>query len=225
MSIKLPNDYISKQLIAHGQYEWYVIEILERLAGGHSTGTVLDIGANQGTVTLSMAQMFPQYQIHSFEIQPVMVSTIQENLLLNNIDNVIVHAHGLGDVAKTITVPQPDYSTSENAGAFSLNPVVWKHSDMSIGRGTDITVDLVTLDSMEFEQPIRCIKLDVEGYEQLVLEGALKTLKKHSYPPIVYELWGYNAWWNENAEQLRVMLDKLGYQMHRVDDTGIAIHA
>lgn len=225
MSIKLPNDYISKQLISHGQYEWYVIEILERLAGGHSTGTVLDIGANQGTVTLSMAQLFPQYQIHSFEIQPVMVATIQENLQLNDLTNVTVHAHGLGDVAKTVTLPQPDYHTSENAGAFSLNPKVWKHSDMSIGQGQDITVDLVTLDSMNFEHPIRCIKLDVEGYEQKVIEGALKTLKKHNYPPIVYELWGYNPWWNESAEQLRIMLNKLGYQIQQVDDTGIAIQA
>lgn len=224
MEISLPNDYISKQLLQHGEYEWYVIDILKQLSGNYTNGTILDIGGNQGTVTLSMAKLFPHYHIHTFEIQPVMLEIITQNLALNNLKNVTVHATGLGNVAKTISVAQPDYNTSENAGAFSLNPMVWSHSDMSVGHGSTIEVELVTLDSLTFDAPIRCIKLDVEGYEQLVLEGAVDTLKEHNYPPIVYELWGYNPWWNDCAEQLRLMLTKLGYQIQRIDDTGIAIH-
>ena len=159
-----------------------------------------------------------------YKIQPFLISTLQTNLEINQLSNVVIHKHGLGNKPDTIQICQPDYTQAGNVGALSLNPKVQQHSDIAIGHGDEITVDVVTLDSINFDQPIRAIKLDVEGYEQFVIEGALETLKKNNYPPIVYELWGYNAWWNEERARLEQFLNSLGYTVSKVDDTGIAIH-
>lgn len=224
--MKLPytQDHIAKELIHYGSYEWYVIEILQNLLKGQTSGIFLDIGTNLGTVTLPMARDFPEFSIHSFEIQPFLINALKDNLKLNNLTNVTIHEHGLGNKHDSITIKQPDYTQAGNVGALSLNPKVREHSDIAVGHGDEITVNVVPLDTIEFDQPIRAIKLDVEGYEQLVIEGGLETLKKNNYPPIVYELWGYNAWWNEERQQLLEFLNSLGYSVTKIDDTGIAIH-
>lgn len=225
MSLPYTQDHIARELINRGEYEWYVIEIINHLLKGQTTGIFLDIGTNLGTVTLPIARDYPGMTVHSFEIQPFLINTLKQNLELNNLTNVVIHEHGLGNKVDHITICGPDYTQAGNVGALSLNPKVQEHSDIAVGHGDEISVDVVPLDTIEFDQPIRVIKLDVEGYEQLVIEGALDTLKKHNYPPIVYELWGYNAWWNEERAQLEQFLNSLGYTVTKIDDTGIAIRS
>lgn len=224
MILPYTQDHIARALITSGEYEWYVVAILQQLLKGQTTGIFLDIGTNLGTVTLPMARDFPEMTVHSFEIQPFLIDALQTNLALNNLTNVVIHQQGLGNQPETICIRQPDYTQAGNVGALSLNPKVQEHSDIAVGHGDEISVDVVPLDSIEFDQPIRVIKLDVEGYEQLVIQGALETLKKNNYPPIVYELWSYNAWWNEERAHLEKFLNELGYQVQKIDDTGIAIY-
>jgi len=225
MILPYTQDHIARALINTGAYEWYVVEILQQLLKSQTSGIFLDIGTNLGTVTLPIARDFPGLKVHSFEIQPFLISALKTNIELNNLTNVIVHEHGLGNKQDTITICEPDYTQAGNVGALSLNPKVRKHSDIAVGHGNEITVNVFPLDSIEFDQPIRAIKLDVEGYEQLVIEGGLETIKKNNYPPIVYELWGYNAWWNEERAELEKFLNDLGYTVNKFDDTGIAIHS
>jgi FkbM family methyltransferase len=224
MILPYTQDHIARELINRGEYEWYVIEILQQLLKGQSTGIFLDIGTNLGTVTLPMSRDFPGMAIHSFEIQPFLIAALKQNLEINQLTNVVIHEHGLGNKVDSIKIRQPDYTQAGNVGALSLNPKVREHSDIAVGHGDEITVEVVPLDTVEFDQPIRAVKLDVEGYEQLVIEGALQTLKKNNYPPIVYELWSYNAWWNDERAELERFLNNLGYHVTKIDDTGIAIH-
>jgi len=223
MILPYTQDHIAQELINRGEYEWYVIEILQHLLSKQTNGIFLDIGTNLGTVTLPMARDFPGMTVHSFEIQPFLIDALRTNLELNGLTNVVIHEHGLGNKQDTVVIKQPDYTQAGNVGALSLSEKVREHSNIAVGHGDEITVTVVPLDTINFDQPIHAIKLDVEGYEQLVIEGALETLKKNNYPPIVYELWGYNAWWNEERAQLEHFLNTLGYKVNKVDDTGIAI--
>jgi FkbM family methyltransferase len=224
MNIRHSQDYISKQLMAHGEYEWYVIEIIKTLCARHSTGSILDIGANQGTVCLPLSKMFPDYTIHAFEVQPHLVEIIKENIELNQCKNIVLQNYGVSNEAGTIKITVPDYKSADNIGAFSLDPFVNQHSPISVGTGSNVTVTTTVIDSISSLGHIRCIKLDIEGFELRALQGALQTLKQNNYPPIVYELWGYNAWWNNHAEKLRDFLTILGYKIQKIDDTAIAIH-
>jgi FkbM family methyltransferase len=222
MLLPYTQDHIARELIATGEYEWYVVEILKYLIHDQPGGIVLDIGTNLGTVTLPLARDFPGFEIHSFEIQPLLINTLKKNLELNQLTNVVIHEHGLGNQEDIITIREPVYTEADNVGALSLDPKVWQHSDISIGHGDKIDIMVKTLDSLTFDQPIRAIKMDVEGYELRVLEGAAETLRQHNYPPIVYELWGYNAWWNDERAKLEKFLNDMGYKISKFDDTGIA---
>jgi FkbM family methyltransferase len=226
MIIRYENDYISKQLLSAGEYEWDVVEAVALLCKGHKTGIVLDIGANVGTITLPIARMFPQYHVHAFEVQPTVAEVLRENIAANKLTNITVHCIGLGDKACVMEITQPNYEKAHNIGAFSLNEFVHENSIESRMTGDKISVNVRTLDSMPANSPIRCIKLDVEGYERFVLEGAVETLKQHRFPPIVYELWSYNPWWKEESDKLDKFLIGLGYKLQKVgSDTGIAVHS
>lgn len=224
MSLRYPQDYITKHLKACGEYEWYVIEIIRNLCSGHSTGSILDIGANQGTVCLPLSKMFPNYTVHAFEVQPHLIDVLKENIALNQCSNIVLHNYGVSNISESKEILVPNYETAGNIGAFSLDPFVNQNSPISVGTGINVTVDMVTLDSLPYLGEIRCVKMDIEGYELRALQGALQTLKRNNYPPIVYELWAYNAWWNNHAEKLKEFLTILGYKIHHVDDTAIAIH-
>jgi hypothetical protein len=49
-------------------------------------------------------------------------------------------------------------------------------------------VDVKTLDSFSFRN-VGMIKIDVEGFEKNVLQGAQETLKANGYPRIFFESW------------------------------------
>lgn len=59
-------------------------------------------------------------------------------------------------------------------------------------------LEVRTLDSFHLEN-IGFIKIDVEGHEKEVLEGAIETLKNNNYPTFVFESWDN---WRENNEHL-----------------------
>lgn len=224
INIQHHNDYISKMLVSRGEYEWYVVDIISKLITGHKTGTILDIGANIGIVCLPIAKQYPNYQVHAFEAQMYVARMLEENIRLNDLSNISVHAYALGEKTHTISIAHPKYNEAENIGAFSLDPYVREQSEIARGAGEFETIPVKILDDINFEQPIRCIKLDVEGYEERILLGGLNTLKKHNYPPIVYELWSYNEWWKDNANNLRLLIESLGYKIITINDTAIAIY-
>jgi len=223
MAIHHEKDYISRCLMSNRQYEWYVVELMNQLSYPNLPGTILDIGANIGTKCLPLAVRFPQHQIHSWELQPRVADMLEENIALNSINNITVHRCGLGSHAETITIKQPVYNVSENIGAFSINPLVHQHSDISYGTGDEVEVEIKCLDSYRFDLPIQCIKLDAEGSELSILEGAVETLKTHRYPPIIYELWSYNPWWDEEGKKIDNLIRSWGYSIQRFDDTAVCI--
>lgn len=224
MAIHHPQDFISQALIFKGEYEWYVVDSVVEQAQLRGPGVILDIGSNVGTVCLPVAQQLPDYTVAAFEPLPTVEKILLQNIQLNNITNIQTYNHALGDVYEVMQIQEPLYDQAANIGAFSLNSTVWKNSDISVGHGKEIAIEIKPLDSMIFYEPICCIKLDVEGYELSVLKGAVETLRVHDFPPIIYERWSYNTWWNDEAKLLYDWLVKLGYRIRFVNDTAIAVH-
>lgn len=222
MVIHHPNDYISQHLLNRGEYEWYVIEIIANLIRNSESGIVLDIGANMGTVCLPLARNFPNHTIHAFEVQPHMLDILQENISLNQLSNITVHPYGLAERSYRTHTNVPDYDSADNIGAFSLDETVKKHSQYNHVTGSTVEIELRQLDELEL-QSVVCVKLDVEGLELPILQGAVNTLEANNFPPIVYEMWAYNPWWHQQSQQLRNFLTNLGYTINHRDDTAVAV--
>jgi len=129
--------------------------------------TVLDVGANIGAHTVGLSKAVGATgQVIAFEPQRVVYQMLCGNLALNNIQNVSALMVAVGQSTGSITVPRLNYSAVDNFGGVSLENVE-----------TGESVPLLTLDSLQLP---RChfIKLDVEGMEQVALEGAVETMKR-----------------------------------------------
>ncbi len=74
-----------------------------------------------------------------------------------------------------------------------------------------------TLDSFNLTN-INFIKIDVEGHEKLVLEGAVQTLKNNNYPKILFESWDEHHEQNglpsiKLKKELFEFIESLGYRI------------
>ena len=142
------------------------------------TNIIFDIGANTGQFGLEVRQRGYEGKIISFE--PL---TIARKKLLENVSgdiSWIVHDRtAIGDYMGVIEI-----NISKNSFSSSVLPMLNSHSDVepnSVYIGSEKT-SVITLDSIAdkyLDKSSNCfIKIDTQGYEWQVLNGAYKTLSK-----------------------------------------------
>ncbi|RTL33810.1 MAG: FkbM family methyltransferase [Burkholderiales bacterium] len=207
---------VSQSLRLRGSYE----PNLQVLAGAllranPGPGLVLDIGANLGSFTVPMARAFAALRFHSFEVQPPIYYQLCANVLLNGLGNVSAHPFGLAQGASVIEVALPDYADEINIGSFSLDPAMRQGVRGGEFHGETVKVKVVNLDSLFLEQ-VRLVKIDVEGLELEVLQGAAGTLLRSGFPPIIYEAWAFD-WYREKKARIEAFLQGLGYVVMNFD--------
>lgn len=136
----------------------------------------VDIGAHVGTYSLYIAKRCAG--VHSFECSPKTFNYLCANIAMSELDYQITpHRTALGDKVDTISY----YLHSPDGGGNSCLPFTGRDSKA-------IQVPVTTLDSFQLDN-IGLIKIDVEGFEQNVLQGGLETLKRSGYPNILFESW------------------------------------
>jgi FkbM family methyltransferase len=135
---------------------------------------VFDIGAHLGKYVVGFADRLQgQGTIVAFEANPVTAAHLDE----------IVSLNGLSDLVRVVHA-----AVGQQAGILSMTI----HGDgcdaaqsLAAGAGPAVEVRMTTVDRFVEESGLvpRLIKIDVEGYELKVLEGARQTLLEHA--PVV----------------------------------------
>jgi FkbM family methyltransferase len=197
-----PHDvYLGRAVIEYGEYgeiEWKFLEQLMR-----SGMDAIEVGANIGTHTVSMASKLAGMgrRLLAVEPQPVVFQNMCANIALNGLFNVIAENAACSDTLGELTFQAPDYFRENNSGGVSMR---------EDGSGNRRVRSLPLDDLVPPEFDVGLIKIDVEGFEQKVLEGAVKTIAR--FRPTIYVendriekskaliewLWaaGYKMWWH-----------------------------
>jgi FkbM family methyltransferase len=164
-------DFLKDYLRKGRMWDAHIADWLRRLSRPGSTA--IDAGAHIGVHTVTIAKALgPDGVVYAFEPQKKLFRELYHNLKLNNLDNAVPLRFALGD--------QP--------GIIEMNPAsLGNEGGTAIGTGGD-QAELRTIDSFEF-QNVSLIKIDVEGYEDPVLEGARKTIETQK-PFLVIEIQG-----------------------------------
>lgn len=169
---------------------------------------VIDVGAGAGL--LSLLPIFcPAATFHAFEPHPVHVELLHANIELHDIqDRVTVYPVALMDTEGTsmLKIPvDPKASGCSTLGEHNLEADVFEG-------GQEYRVATRTLDSYEFGR-VDLIKIDAEGAEKLVLDGAVETIER-CRPVVLFE-WSRTAWFNYPWQQLVEWLILHGYREFR----------
>jgi FkbM family methyltransferase len=121
---------------------------------------VVDVGANIGYYALLFSSVVgPAGKVTCLEPDPENLVELRHNLALNGLSNVSLLPIAAGSRDSVVSMRR------------GLNARV-------VAEGGNLSVDVKRLDSLGLER-VDLIKLDVEGYECDVLEGARKLLEKH----------------------------------------------
>lgn len=200
-----PNDILGQRLINDKDFEPHFYQLTQNIV--KSGDVCLDCGANLGyhTVTLSK-QVGNSGKVLAFEPLKVIFQQLNGNIFLNNIRNVNCFNVALGNEKKNI------YMDSVNFDGHLVNIGATK-----VGSGGDL-VEMVKLDDIVSEH-VNFIKIDVQGSEILLLEGAQNIIKK-SRPIMFVEVEEY--WLNffgYTSEQLLNKLLSMDYVLIRIKNS------
>jgi FkbM family methyltransferase len=221
------NDFISQNIVKFGIYENVTHFVSQTLIDATVKPVVLDIGANLGSYSIPIAKYINEKsgKVFAFEPQRITYYQLCGNIILNSLNNVTAYNSAVGANPNTLTIPEIDYNKCDNVGAFSLEGKFREKHGLERSLTEEMfEVPVVTLDSLSFGEPPTLIKIDVEGFEIKVLQGALNFLKNCKYPPIIFECWSFD-WFAEERKELFSLIEDLGYTFTEfVDDTFVAQH-
>lgn len=157
-------------------------EVMKHVA---ARGLAVDIGGHVGLWAMNMVRDFAR--VWSFEPIQMHRDCFQANLA--GASNVKLFPYALSNQEQRLYFDIP----ADNTGHTQVTVAAYDPEEaLEAQKPTQSYADAVTLDSVEFPVQIDLLKIDVEGFEYNVLEGALETLRDHK-PTIIIEQKPNNA--------------------------------
>ena len=201
MSFFSNDDPIGKALVAYGEWAQVEINFLTNIL--QDGAVVYDVGANVGFHTLAFARTVGQRGlVCAFEPQSLIYKLLKENITKNNLRNVIAFNAAVTRVNGRVRFQLPMENQLGSINYGSAHIVV-----SSDAKCNAYDVDGISIDSCVLPAP-DLIKVDVEGAEFEVLQGARRTIA-NCRPPIYMEM---NSL--ENGFMAFGWLRKRGYQAY-----------
>lgn len=167
--------------------------------------TVIDVGANVGWFTLMLVQLVgARGQVHAVEPCRRSVGLLRANVVLNDCASVVtVHECAL---SKPGCAPSALLLTPPSGGG---------HSALVDEEGDGTTrVAQRTLDSIAGDDPVSVIKIDAEGSDWDILDGARETLRRSRNIRLLVE---HHPALAEREREAAGWLAKEGFVMGRVE--------
>ncbi len=187
---------------AHGREDWFDIN-----KTGCEVMTIFDVGANMGQSVVKFRRAFPDSRIFCFEPVENVFDNLAENM--KGDERVSLHRIALGDSScqKTIYL-----TTDPTTSSFESSPNAVGSASVSV-----TTVDEFTRKNVI--DRIDLLKIDVEGYDLRVLEGAKRLLQANRIVFVIAEV-GFNE--NDSLhvsfENVRRFLASHGYFVFGIYD-------
>ncbi|MAY83036.1 MAG: hypothetical protein CMP59_02800 [Flavobacteriales bacterium] len=178
---------------------------------------VLDVGTNIGSTLLRFAdKVGPSGKVIGFEPDSFNFKACEKNISLNSFNNLEVYKFGLGAEEAQLKLK---VDTESNRGGNRISTDIEAKGEMVPIRKLDNLVEEFRWTKLDL------IKIDVEGFELKVIQGAKQTLKNF-HPTLFIELDDQNlSEVGDTAKGLISYLNELGYDKIRNAETNERVSA
>lgn len=186
------DDIISASLRLYGEYQQIELDVLLQLISENTV--VYDIGSNIGYHASAFASQ--SKHVYCFEANPQHYKLLRMNM--QEEPRCMLFNLAVSNATGKILVEEIDVTQIGNYGMAR------------VGTKTGVEVPMTSIDTLVNSKqipPPGLIKIDVEGHEPGVFQGAAETIK--NYRPLIY----FEAQESENIPEIYNMLTALGYRL------------
>lgn len=171
---------------------------------------IYDIGANTGTWTEFCIYHFPNANYYLFEPQPLLKRNIENRL--GKFDNVKLFSVGVGNLTGELLFT---YHDRDDSCTFNMTEADAKRHGYK-----QIKTPIVDLDTFIKDNGLDSpdlLKIDAEGLDIEVLDGARFTLEKH-VEIVLVEVGVMNKFISNDALSVLTYMEKLGFKLFDITD-------
>lgn len=192
---RIYGEYVQREIFIRDNY--YEGDLLDSLLNEiiEQNWNIVDVGANIGNHSLCFARKANEV----ISIEPVKLNfeILKKNVEINNKNNITLYQVGLG-------------SHSSKGSIANVNTNNMGSTELEYDDNGEIVI--VSMDELLVGKKIDFIKIDVEGFEYEVLQGA-KRILKDQHPVIFVEIF------DERFEIVNSYLMSLGYRIKKQYDS------
>lgn len=205
------DESITPWLITGGTWEPAVGAMLDRLI--RPGFRVVEVGANMGYFTTHMAtRVGPTGRLTVFEANPLLVELLRRSLILNNQHRIVeVVQAAAADRAGRMTFV---YRAREAGGGHLL-----ENAGEFVSETLRVEAESVRLDD-RVEGPVDLLRMDAEGSEGLVLEGARALIARSPNLRICMEWDVHMLRPRSDDNALIAWLVEAGFKFWRIEERG-----
>lgn len=208
---------LAKFILKEGTFEPEIADLVKLHLDPNKD--VLDIGANVGFFSVLMGKRInPDRRVLAIEPTPGALKRLHWNLEHNGVGNVLVHEGVVGNssdpVSFNVVVGREEYS--------SMKPIAHAHA-LEFETKT-ITVPCSRVDDLVEQQGLEpgFLKMDVEGAEWEVFQGAVRTLERFR-PVLITELDEHLlVGFGSSFREVCSFLQSMGYELFDAETLGPA---
>lgn len=178
---------VARYIINSGVWEQHVTEVLQRLV--HKGDKVIEVGGNYGYHTILLSKLVGQNgKVYTYEANDEVCNILNKNIRLNQLHNTEMKCVAVSNKIGTATF----FTGYSNLGGSF---VIGKNADLkhlkessSFKDWHEKTVNTIYLDKdLNNIKGIHLLRMDAEGSELVIIEGAKKILKASPNIKIVME--------------------------------------
>jgi FkbM family methyltransferase len=209
----LANEDVGRQIALLKNYEHRDSSYLSSLI--RETDVCFDVGSNLGFYTLLMASRAHRGEVHAFDPIKLNCDLLNCSVALNGFGNITVNNFALGSAPG-----EAMFSVSTDGAYSSLLPTGRMPESQKIKVRIDTLSEYVNRTP---QQRIDVMKMDVEGAEELVLDGGATIFQRADIRPRVVMLELYEETMVPYGTTIRSMVEKMagfGYTPYYVEKAG-----
>lgn len=222
--------------MAVGYHEDYLVQFFKSNAAGGLNDFFIDIGANIGLISCQVGTQFKE--VHMYEPNPLLVKILDVNTQIMLDDNANLYPFGLGSNEGTfeLTIPKNNWGgafINDIDNQYSQDSLVQKDGYLTYDSKNYLLMDIKVnnivkeMNSLFCNLKARglsrgCIKIDVEGYEEVIVAGLTKTIPDDFEVVLVCESWGSKKFscLQEQPTAARISCGRLAPRKEWLADSG-----
>ena len=214
----IPEKYLLKKRIQRSIKKGYEkeLEIIDKF--GDKSKDAIDVGVYRGVYSYKLAKYFNF--VHSFEPNPLLFPYLNKNLkkIINNIELYnFALSNNNGETLLKLPIRSKSIFSANIEELYQLGAASI-HSKNNFIKFKEVSVKKKKLDEFKINNKIGFIKIDVEGHEIEVIDGAKKTILDNM-PVLLVEIEERHT--QRSVESSVQYIKKFGYECFFVKDKNL----